>query len=99
MLDLTQYVPNLAFVLVLYCIAEIMKVAFLKTDEQRKLLPVVCGLLGAIAAVGVFMIQPELLNCTNILDAVICGIISGFAATGANQVYKQLKSDTSSANE
>lgn len=98
MLDLTQYVPNLALVLVLYCVAEILKALFIKTDERRKIIPVICGLLGAVAAVGIFMVQPYLLNCANILDAVICGIISGFAATGANQVYKQIKKDASTIN-
>ena len=96
MLDLTQYVPNLALVLILYCVAEILKVTFMKTDNRRSLLPVICGLLGACGAVAIFVLYPGLMNCANVLDAVICGIISGFAATGANQVYKQIKKDTTS---
>lgn len=98
MLDVTQYVPNLALVLILYCIAEILKVVALKSDEQRKILPVICGLVGAVGAAIIFVFAPDLLNCGNILDSVICGIISGFAATGANQVYKQIKKDADTIN-
>lgn len=87
----------IALVIVLYCLAEILKATLLKDESKRALLPIICGLLGALIAVVIYSFSPEVLGCKDYLNAVVVGAISGFAATGANQVYKQLKKNMSEA--
>ena len=75
-----------------YAIAELLKKTLLKTDSKRKLLPVICSILGIVIAVACFYLFPELLpNCNSVITAIITGCCSGLAATGCNQVYKQIQ--------
>lgn len=59
------------------------------TGLDKKWLPPICGLLGAVLGVVGFYIMPDF-PAADILTALAVGITSGLAATGANQVYKQL---------
>ena len=70
-----------------YLVGEIFKV----TPADSKLIPVVCGIAGAILGVVALNVMPGF-PADNILDAIAVGIVSGLAATGFDQVVKQLKS-------
>lgn len=60
-------------------------------EKLDKFIPAICGVLGMILGIVVFLTVPEIMPATNWADAVLVGIASGFAATGINQIYKQLK--------
>lgn len=76
-----------------YIIAEILKKVVLKTDEKRAMLPVICGVIGAICGIGLYYIYPTALDvATNSpIGAIADGAFSGVLATGCNQIYKQVK--------
>ena len=76
-----------------YIIAEILKKVWLKTDEKRAMLPVICGIIGAVCGVGLFYAYPAALDtATNsAIGAIADGAFSGVMATGCNQIYKQVK--------
>lgn len=98
MLDIVNFLPIPAISLILYCIAEILKVTVLKNDTQRTMIPVVCALLGAVICVICFVVQPGLIPGDDVLTAAAEGIVSGLTATGANQVYRQIKNNINSVN-
>ena len=87
-----NYIPNACFIVVIYLIAELLKLLVFKTDTQKKAIPYVCGLLGAVAAAVLYYVAPDLIGGANVLDAIGIGVVSGLCATGANQLYKQIKS-------
>lgn len=58
-----------------------------------KFIPVICGFVGGVLGVVVFMTIPNYIPAENWLMALAIGIVSGFAATGINQVYKQFTKD------
>ena len=58
-----------------------------------KFIPVICGFVGGVLGVVVFMTIPNYIPAENWLMALAIGIVSGFAATGINQVYKQFSKD------
>lgn len=76
-----------------YIIAEILKKIVLKTDEKRTMLPVICGVIGAVCGIGLYYVYPAALDtATNsAIGAVADGAFSGILATGCNQIYKQVK--------
>jgi len=80
-----------AIVLVVYLIAEFLKMYVVKTDEQKKVLPILCGAIGAVIGVLLYFFYPAGLGGMDFSAAIINGAFSGFAATGCNQIYKQLK--------
>lgn len=86
-----EYVPNIGIAIVLFILSEAAKKTVLKNNADLKaLLPYICALLGAVAAVICFVIDPSMLEgVNNVLDAVVAGAISGLSATGAHQLYKQ----------
>jgi len=87
-------------ILVVYLITQVLKIAVLKSDESKKLLPPIAGIMGGIIGVAVFFVAPEAASFTNVIDACTSGIASGLAAVGANQVYKQLtKTNTATTSE
>jgi len=98
MMDIMNFIPIPAVALVLYCVAELLKVTVLKTDSQRTVIPVVCALLGAVICGVLYLVQPGLIPGDDILTAIAEGIVSGLTATGANQVYRQIKNNVNSAN-
>lgn len=97
-MDLVNFLPIPSIALVLYCIAEVLKVAVFKTDSQRALIPVTCALLGAVICGILFGVMPGVIPGDNVLTAIAEGIVSGLAATGANQVYRQLKNNINTIN-
>lgn len=76
-----------------YIIAEILKKIALKTDEQRTMLPVICGIIGAACGIGLYYIYPTALDAatSSAIGAIADGAFSGVLATGCNQIYKQVK--------
>ena len=74
-----------------YILTEVLKTFVLKTDAQRKCLPVIAAILGGAIAIALFIFMPETTNFSDIINAVTDGMASGFAAVGCNQVYKQFK--------
>ena len=58
--------------------------------NNNKIIPIVCGMAGAVLGVAGMYVMPEF-PAADPITAVAVGIVSGLAATGINQVYKQLK--------
>ena len=56
-----------------------------------KFIPLICGVVGAILGVVMFLTIPNFIPADNWAVAVAVGIVSGLSATGVNQIYKQLK--------
>ena len=56
---------------------------------KDNLIPVLCGLVGAILGVVGYFLMPDY-PAGDIMTAIVVGIESGLAATGGHQVYKQL---------
>lgn len=73
-----------------YIVVEIVKKLFLKTDDARKLIPLICALIGITISLVLYFIDPNIIGCYTFLDAIAAGGLSGFAATGCNQLYKQI---------
>ena len=81
-------------VIISYLIAQGVK----QTKIDNKWLPFICGVVGAnLGVVGWCIGIPDFAD-QDIYTAIATGIASGLAATGANQVYKQLKSGSSTTN-
>lgn len=59
-------------------------------DALDKFIPSICGFVGAVLGVVIFLTIPDFIPASNWALAVAIGIVSGFAATGINQIYKQL---------
>ena len=78
-------------VLVVYLIAEVLKTYVVKTDDQKKILPIFCGAIGAVIGALLYLFYPACLGGMDFTGAIINGVFSGFAATGCNQIYKQIK--------
>lgn len=76
-----------------YIIAEVLKKFILKTDNQKTMLPIICGCLGGISGLIIFYTCPTYLDpsTTGVLNAIADGAFSGIMATGCNQIYKQIK--------
>lgn len=56
-----------------------------------KFIPLICGIVGAVLGVIMFLTIPNFIPADNWAVAVAVGIVSGLSATGVNQIYKQLK--------
>ena len=74
-----------------YILTEVLKYFILTKDTQRKGLPIIAALMGAIIAIALYIFMPETTNFSDIINAATDGMASGFAAVGCNQVYKQFK--------
>ena len=61
-----------------------------KNEVLDSIIPVICGVVGAILGVVIFLTIPNFIPADNWAVAVAIGIVSGLSATGANQIYKQL---------
>lgn len=55
------------------------------------IIPEFAALTGAVLAVCMELIWPDIMPSTNILNAITTGLASGFAATGVDQAIKQYK--------
>lgn len=88
-MDFSAVTPGI--VISVYAVVELVKHFWLKTDEQKALLPVICIIAGIIIALAIFFYYPEGINVSNAVDAVASGGMSGIAATGCNQLWKQFQ--------
>lgn len=86
-MDFNNVLPGL--VVIIYILVEIVKRIFIKKDSQRKHIPLIAACLGVTAAILLFYLQPDIMNCSNVLEAIAVGGLSGLGATGGNQLYKQ----------
>ena len=94
---LNEFAAVPAIGVIVYLIAEIFKVAANSRESWLKLIPVLCGVLGGVLGVLGWLFIPGYIPAENIFTAAAIGIISGLAATGANQIGKQLKKTSASA--
>ena len=76
-----------AIVVICYLAGATLK-AF-NNETLDKFIPVICGFIGGVLGVVVFLTIPGYIPAQNWLMALAIGIVSGFASTGINQVYKQ----------
>ena len=82
--------PIVAIAIIMYILSEILKGTVFKNNADMKaVIPYFCALIGAVLAVVAYLVNPALIGCDNILDAIVKGAVSGLVATGANQAYKQ----------
>lgn len=86
-MNFDNVIPGL--VILIYVVVEILKKTVLKTDKSRRHIPLVCCIVGIITGVTIFCIWPNVMACSNVLEAIAMGGLSGFAATGCNQLYKK----------
>lgn len=86
---ITEFVSLPAITVICYLVGYACKtIGKGKIDE---LIPIICGVLGAILGVVVFLTIPNYIEAENWIAAIAVGIVSGLAATGINQIYKQAK--------
>ena len=86
---MTEFVSFPAIVVMCYLAGVICKT--IGNEKFDKFIPVICGTLGAILGVVIFLTIPNFIPAENWAVAVATGIFSGFSATGINQIYKQFK--------
>lgn len=77
-----------AITVIAYLVGEAVKL----TRLERKWIPAICGLVGAVLGIGAMYLMPDYPAADHI-TAVAVGIVSGLAATGANEVFRQLQED------
>lgn len=80
-------------VIMCYLLAELYK-AFIckkKNSMGRRLLPVICSLLGGLIASIIYFIDPfYLTGDARYLSTLTVGLLSGLASTGVHQIISQL---------
>ena len=86
---MTEFVAFPAIVVICYLVGIGMKTV--GNDATDKFIPLICGVVGAILGVVMFLTIPNFIPADNWAEAIATGIVSGLSATGINQVYKQLK--------
>ena len=86
---MTEFVSFPAIVVMCYLVGVICKT--FNNEKLDKFIPVICGSLGGILGIVIYLTIPNFIPAENWAAAVCIGIVSGFAATGINQIYKQLK--------
>jgi len=74
-----------AITVICYLVAEIVK----GTPLDKKWIPAICGVIGAILGVIGMHVMPAF-PVNDYIDAIAVGIVSGFAATGIHQTVKQI---------
>ena len=74
-------------VIMVYVVGYICKQ--IKNETLDRFIPAICGIVGAILGVIIFLTIPNFMPADNWAIAIAVGIVSGFAATGINQVVKQ----------
>ena len=82
-----------------YLFGEIFKIAFKNKRDLFKLIPVFVTLLGGAIAILIFYTGREILNVSNVYNAILIGFTSGASATGTNQIVKQLFKSTTEEND
>ena len=91
---------NVGIVIMVYCLAEVIKSCFLKDDKKRAMLPLICIAAGAAMACIIMKCYPAgLPSCDNYVDAIGLGGMSGAASTGCNQLYRQFRKFSTGASD
>jgi len=85
----TEMISVAAITIVSGLIAQGVKAAGL----DKKWLPVLCGLTGAVLGLFGFAAVPNF-PAADALTALAIGIVSGLAATGSHQALKQLRENS-----
>jgi len=88
---LSEFIAIPAIAVIVYLIAEGYKLIANGREQFLKVIPVICGFMGAILSVVAFFTTPDMIPAENLFAAIAIGIVSGLAATGAHQVFKQFK--------
>lgn len=86
---MTEFVAFPAIVVICYLVGFTCKKIGNATLD--KFIPSICGAIGAILGIVIFLTIPNFIPADNWAVAIAIGIVSGFASTGINQIYKQLK--------
>ena len=86
---MTEFVAFPAIVIICYLVGFTCKK--IGNEMLDKFIPSICGVLGAILGVVIFLTIPNFIPADNWAMAIAIGIVSGFSATGINQIYKQIK--------
>ena len=86
---MTEFVAFPAIVVICYLVGFTCKK--FNNATLDKFIPSICGVLGAIIGVVMFLTIPNFIPADNWAVAIAVGIVSGLSATGINQIYKQLK--------
>lgn len=89
-----------------YAITELLKYVWIKTDEQKKLIPALCIIIGALIGAIIYMAVPTAMgDASNIIEAITIGAASGLASIGANQFarktsqYQKLTHDSNNSDK
>lgn len=61
------------------------------SELADRLIPVVCGVVGTILAILIYVFNPSMIPATDIFSTIAIGIVSGLSATGANEAVKQIR--------
>lgn len=86
---MTEFIAVPAIVIICWFIGFSIKQIF-KNDNLDRFIPVICGVIGAILGIVVYLTIPGFIAADNWLVALVTGLFSGLSATGADQIYKQL---------
>ena len=75
-----------AIVVICLLLAEALKASNL----NKKWLPTICGVMGAVCGVAAFFVMPDF-PAEDLMTAAAVGIVSGLAATGGYEAVHQIK--------
>ena len=80
-------------ILSVYIITQILKMTVLKSDNQRKALPIIAAIMGAAIAIVLFFFMPETVDFENVIEKLKN---SGFKGTLSSEVcyrneYEKIK--------
>lgn len=84
---MNDFIAFPAIVVICYLVGATLKA--INNETLDKFIPVICGLIGGVFGVVVFLTIPGYIPAENWFMALAIGIISGFASVGVNQIYKQ----------
>ena len=86
---------SILIVILCYLLAEVYKAFICKEKNSigRKLLPVICSLLGGLIASIIYFIEPDYITFDGrYLSTLTTGLLSGLASTGIHQIINQFTS-------
>lgn len=86
---MTEFVAFPAIVVICYFVGFVCK--SFRNEALDRFIPDICGVLGAILGVVIYLTIPNFIPAENWVVALCVGIVSGLSATGINQAVKQLK--------
>ena len=86
---MTEFVAFPAIVVICYLVG--IGVKTVGDENTDKFIPIICGVVGAILGIVMFLTIPNFIPADNWAVAIAVGIVSGLSATGTNQIHKQLK--------